>query len=140
MSEFVVRGVDKLTGREVEHRIEAADRDEAQVVANNMGMAVEAVEPVADERQPGADAGLDDRLRRIEDAIEVNSKLARAVALDAAEIRRALTSRKSAYFDALYHKVVWAVALGIILSSVLVFLIGFGLMLILAAIGRGMTP
>ncbi|MEQ9096032.1 MAG: hypothetical protein RIE32_07185 [Phycisphaerales bacterium] len=140
MADFIVRGVDKLTGRQVEHRIEATDRDEAQAVANGMGVAVEAVEPVDDKRQPGADAALDDRLRRIEDAIEVNSKLSRAIAFEIAEIRRALTERKSAYFDALYRKVVWAVAIGIILSSVLVFLIGFGLMLILAALGRGLNP
>lgn len=140
MEYFIVRGVDKLSGRQVEHRIEAADRAEAQAVANGMGVAVEAVEPVEAERQPGPDAALDDRLRRIEDAIEVNSKLSRAIAFEIAEIRRALTERKSAYFDALYRKVVWAVAIGIILSSVLVFLIGFGLMVIVAALGRGLTP
>lgn len=46
MGEYRLRGVDKLTGREVEHRIEAADRAEAQSIANNMGMAVESVEVV----------------------------------------------------------------------------------------------
>lgn len=137
MQQFVAKGVGKLTGRQVEHRIEAVDRAEAQAVANDIGMAVESVEVA---RQLSPDDALADRLCRIEDAIEVNSKLARAVALDAAEIRRALTSRKSAYFDALYRKVVWAVALGIILSSILVFLIWFGLMLIVAALNLGLTP
>lgn len=115
-----MRGVDKLTGRQVEHRIEAVDRAEAQTVANDMGMAVESVEV---ERQPSPDDALADRLRRIEDAIEVNSKLARAVALDAAEIRRALTTKRSKFFDALYRRVTWAVAIGVLLSGVILLVL-----------------
>lgn len=135
MADFIVRGVDRLTGREVEHRIEAADRAEAQAVANNMGLAVESVEPVAAERQHGADAALDDRLRRIEDAIEVNSKLARAIALDTAEIRRALTNKRSRFFQPLYRRMTWAVAIGVLLSGV-ILLVLFAVAVALAGVIR----
>lgn len=85
MQQFIIVGVDKLTDREVEHRIEAADQGEAQAVANGIAEAVEVVESVGALRQHCADAGLDDRLRRIGDAIDVNGKSACAIALDSAE-------------------------------------------------------
>lgn len=136
MQQFIVRGVDKLTGRQVEHRIEAADRAEAQAVANGMGVAIESVEV---ERQPNPDAALDDRLRRIEDAIEVNSKLARAVALDAAEIRRALTTKRSTFFDALYRRMTWAVAIGVLLSGVILLVLVAVAVVLTAVIRAGLV-
>ena len=76
MEQFIVRGLDKLTGREVEHRFEAVEAAEAQAMANRAGVAVRSVEKMQAGAEPCRDVALADRLRRIEDAIEVNSKLA----------------------------------------------------------------
>ncbi|MGD1916818.1 MAG: hypothetical protein ACFCBV_11610 [Phycisphaerales bacterium] len=135
MPDFIVRGADKLTGREVEHRSEAADHEAAQAVANEMGMAVESIEPAAAAQRTTTDAALDDRLRRIEEAIEVNSKLVRAIALDSAEIRRALTNNRGRFFQPLYRRMTWAVAIGILLSAVLLVVL-FAVAVILAALIR----
>ncbi len=140
MEQFIVRGVDKLTGREVERRIDAVDAAEAQAVANDNGIAVGSVEPLKAPSpvDPNTEAALADRLQRLEDAIEVNSKLARAIALDSAELRRVLTERKSTFFDALYSTVRWAVAIGVLLAGFILLVVGVGLSAVFAAAARGM--
>ncbi|MCW5756981.1 MAG: hypothetical protein KIT54_07090 [Phycisphaeraceae bacterium] len=123
MEQFIVRGVDKLTGREVEHRLEAVDAAEAQAMANGAGVAVRSVEKMLAGAEPSRDAALADSLRRIEDAILANTNLVRAMALDMAEIRRAMTHKDSRFFVVLYKRVRLAIVIGILLLLVIVLIL-----------------